>query len=183
MKKALGNEYSWFLMSQIAAFLKLVQVPIQSNFLQCFQNTFGSNAELVGSICHEFLSPLFATQKINVNTNRIEGRWATIRRHDANKGGISLFSQISNKCGFTFRSHCISLQGFPCCRRMEIQLPPLQQIRAFFCVTHVTYNKNLCQLKYFKLFTSCSRNCCRSKISADVGSWNDEISRETTIQK
>ena len=88
MKQALGNGYSWFLMSQIAAFLKLIQVPIQSNFLKCFQDTFGVDAEVVGSICHAFLSPLVATQKINVNTNRIEGRWATIRRHDANKGGI-----------------------------------------------------------------------------------------------
>jgi len=96
MKHAFGNGYSWFLMGQIAEFLKLVQVPIESNFLPCFQNTFGVDAQLVGSICHEFLSPLFATQKINVHTNTIEGRWATIRRHDANKGGILLYSQILN---------------------------------------------------------------------------------------
>ena len=112
MKQAFGNGYSWFLMSQIAEFLKLIQVPIQSNFLLCFQNTFGVDAQVVGSICHQFLSPLFATQKINVNTNRIEGRWATIRRHDANKGGISLFLKITTKSVLLLGVTAFRYKGF-----------------------------------------------------------------------
>ena len=86
LKHTLGNEYSWFLMSQIASFLKLVQVPIEENFFPCFQN-FGADAEIVASICHGFLSPLFSTFQINVNTNGIEGRISHLRCHDANKGG------------------------------------------------------------------------------------------------
>ena len=76
-----------------------------------FQSVFGKYCNIFANIIHTFLAPAVATMEVNVNTNKIEGRWAHIRRHDGNRGGklsLNLFWRISLHA---FRSHCCSLQG------------------------------------------------------------------------
>ena len=76
-----------------------------------FQSVFGRHCNIFAAIIHTFLAPAVVTMEVNVNTNKIEGRWAHIRRHDGNRGGklsLSLFPRINVHA---FRSDCSSVQG------------------------------------------------------------------------
>jgi len=77
-----------------------------------FQSMFGKHCNNFVNVIHAFLAPAVVTLDVNVNTNKIEGRWAHIRRHDGNRGGkllLGLFWRINLH---VFRSDCCSLQRF-----------------------------------------------------------------------
>ena len=111
----MGRYSSDYLTSTICSFLqckvdddKILDEEILA--LQ-FQSVFGRHCNIFAAIIHTFLAPAVVTMDVNVNTNKIEGRWAHIRRHDGNRGGklsLSLFRRMNLHA---FRSDCCSVQG------------------------------------------------------------------------
>ena len=99
--RVMGMYESEFVTSKICSFLqckvdndKIVDEDILA--LQ-FPSTFGKHCNNIVGVVHSFLSPDVVTLDINVNTNKIEGRWAHIRRHDGNRGGKFLSIYFSKE--------------------------------------------------------------------------------------